>query len=311
MKKLLLAFTLVWLSSGVNAQSWSEFYQYFDGADTLGNPYHDVIIIDKDSNSIWQIGKPNKSIFTNANTVPNVIVTDTINPYPINDTSSFQFGLSTDFFNFSGVLAIQWMQKLDIKDGEDIGVVEYSIDTGSTWVNTYNNPYIYNYYGYNGNLNIDTINNEVGFTGVDSNWRDVWLCFEGNYFSTITDTLIVRYTFKSDSIFDNRDGWMIDNLYIHPTWFHTVSELEQDEYALLFPNPSQKGIINIQIQKSKDYQVIESILVFDNRGVLVKSYGLSPTKFQIDLSDLKSGNYIIKIKTNKRSVSKKVVLNLD
>jgi hypothetical protein len=311
MKKILLIFTIVCSSYGVDAQLWSEFYQYFDGADTIGNPYHGVLIIEKDSNSLWQIGVPNKTYFTNANTSPNVIVTDTLNPYPINDTSSFQLGLSTDLFNFSGIIAFQWTQKLDIKLGEDIGLVEYSVDTGNTWVNIFNNPYVYNFYGYNNNQNVDTINNEVGFSGFDNNWKDIWLCFDGSYFSTITDTLIVRYTFKSDSIFDNRDGWMIDNFVVHPTWFHTINELEQDEYALLFPNPTKDGKINIQIQKSKDYQIIESIKVYDVKGVLVKSYGLSPTKFQIDLSGFENGTYVIKIETNKKVVSKKIVLELD
>jgi hypothetical protein len=311
MKKILLGITLICFSYVVNAQQWTEYYQYLDGADTIGNPYHGVLIIEKDSNSLWQIGVPNKSYFTSANSSPNVIVTDTINPYPINDTSSFQFGISTNLFNFSGILAIQWTQKLDIKIGQDIGIVEYSIDTGQTWVNTFNNPYVYNFYGYNNNSNVDTINNEVGFLGVDPIWRDIWLCFDGSYFSTITDSLIVRYTFKSDSIFDNSDGWMIDNFVIHPTWFHTINELEQNEYALLFPNPTNDGKINIQIKKIKDYQVIETIKVYDVNGTLVKSYGLSPTKFQIDLSDLKNGTYVIKIRTNKKEVTKKIVLELD
>lgn len=311
MKRTLLIFTIFLCSYHVNAQQWSEYYQYFDGADTIGNPYHGVLLIENDSNSLWQIGVPNKTYFTSANTVPNVIVTDTINPYPINDTSSFKIGLSTNLFSFSGILAIQWVQKLDIKLGEDIGLVEYSIDTGNTWVNTFNNPYVYNFYGFNNNQNVDTINNEVGFSGYDNSWKDIWLCFDGSYFSTITDTLIIRYTFKSDSIFDSRDGWMIDNFQVHPTWFHTVNELEQDEYALLYPNPTNDGKINIQIKKIKDFQVVESIKIYDINGTLVKSYGLSPTKFQIDLKDLENGTYVIKIKTNKKEVSKKIVLELD
>ncbi len=308
MKTLILSIAFVAICSVSGAQY--DYYQNFDGADTIGNPNYSVIIIEKDTNSLWQIGVPNKNYFNSANTVPNVIITDTVNPYPINDTSSFVFGLSNNLFIYSGVIAVQWVQKIDIEKGKDVGLVEYSIDTGQTWVNSFNNPYVYNFYGYNA-TDVDTVNNEVGFSGLNMNWSDVWLCFSGSYFSTVTDSLLIRFTFKSDSIMDYKEGWMIDNFYVHPTWFHTVSELEQDEYALLFPNPTNDGKINIQIQKNKDYQIIEYIKVFDVEGKLVKSYDLSPTKFQIDLSDLDNGTYIIEIKTNKKKVSKKIVLSLD
>jgi hypothetical protein len=46
--------------------------------DTISNP-----------NNIWQIGVPNKPLFNTAYSVPNVIVTDTINTVPANDTSTF------------------------------------------------------------------------------------------------------------------------------------------------------------------------------------------------------------------------------
>jgi hypothetical protein len=40
-------------------------------------------------NNIWQIGPPQKAVLNNSNSSPNVIITDTINSYPITDTSSF------------------------------------------------------------------------------------------------------------------------------------------------------------------------------------------------------------------------------
>ena len=39
--------------------------------------------------NIWQIGQPDKAIFDSAFSAPNAIVTDTVNYYPINDSSSF------------------------------------------------------------------------------------------------------------------------------------------------------------------------------------------------------------------------------
>ena len=39
--------------------------------------------------NIWQIGAPHKTVFSAAYTAPNVIITDTVNHYPVNDTSVF------------------------------------------------------------------------------------------------------------------------------------------------------------------------------------------------------------------------------
>src|ERR1700747_2873685 len=54
--------------------------------DTCHNLYDDTI---SNPLNIWQIGSPHKPVFASAYTNPNVIVTDTANHYPVNDTSSF------------------------------------------------------------------------------------------------------------------------------------------------------------------------------------------------------------------------------
>ena len=69
--------------------SFSQWAPYalinFDSGDSLWNH---AIIIDTVNfrQNIWQVGKPNKSVFTSAMSAPNVIVTDTLNPYPPSDT---------------------------------------------------------------------------------------------------------------------------------------------------------------------------------------------------------------------------------
>jgi len=46
-----------------------------------------LITIDTQANNIWQVGKPAKSQFNSAYSIPNAIVTDTLHPYPSNITS--------------------------------------------------------------------------------------------------------------------------------------------------------------------------------------------------------------------------------
>ena len=94
MKLTLLLFSALF---SLNSMS-QDLTQYFDGADTL---VYNAILIEIDTNSVWQIGPPNKEVhFKSASTVPNVIVTDTINPYPINDTSRFQIKILNEWGNW-------------------------------------------------------------------------------------------------------------------------------------------------------------------------------------------------------------------
>src|SRR5438045_3733211 len=108
MKKIIL-FTFILLCVSIRSQSY--YNQYFDGANV--NPNNSFIIgIGTNTNNIWQVGKPQKTLFSSASTTPNVIVTDTINYYPNNNVSTFTFiavpgcGLC--------VYALQWKQKLDM-----------------------------------------------------------------------------------------------------------------------------------------------------------------------------------------------------
>ena len=145
-------------------------------------------------------------------------MTDSILPYPINNNSSFTIKVPK-FSPHIVVIAIRWLQKLDIDSCTDGGVIEFSGDNGSTWQNIFytpqiRNPNVYNVFGYQA-ANVDSLfNNQIGFTGQDSTWKDTWLCFSASWVATI-DTLLLRYSFFSDGINNNKEGWIIDNLNIH------------------------------------------------------------------------------------------------
>jgi len=303
MKQVLLLSFFSLLFSSVSFSQY--FNQYFEGADTSYN--NSVIIhLDTSTSNIWQIGPPQKTIFNSASTFPNALVTDTINNYPINNVSSFTFGINKDTYNFGGIMAIQWIQKLDLDDSLDGGYIEYSLDTGNTWINVFNDPYVYNFYGFN-QQNFDTlINGDFAFSGKDTLWKDVWLCYDFSWLS-LSDTLTFRFTLKSDSIDNNREGWLIDNFNVHPTWFHTINEKEQNDYIVVYPNPSS-GVINVQAKKLKDFHIIEKMTVTDLSGKIVRSYEMVPTKYKIDLHDQPNGVYFINIKTNIKEEKFKVIL---
>lgn len=289
-------------TASVYAQSLS---QYFDGADTI--PGQSLFIeLDTSSTNVWQIGPPHKNIFNAASTVPNALVTDTINYYPINNSSSFYFDADIDAFGW-GILAFQWTQKLDLDEGMDGGLIEYTIDGGNSWQSVFNSPYVYSFYGFD-QANVSSIpNHGFAFTGRDSIWKDIWLCFDVSWLNQ-NDSMQFKYTLKSDSLENNREGWLIDNFLIHTTIIHTAtSEKEQENYLEIYPNPTS-GRLEINAQKINGYHLIEELNLYNVSGRLIKSYGKCPTKFSIDLSDQSPGVYYLKIKTNLQTETFRIVV---
>jgi hypothetical protein len=291
------AYAVLLLICCVTPSSAQMYTQYFDGADTA--LYKSVIIeIDNDTNNVWQIGPPQKSIFSAAGTVPNVIVTDTSNYYPTNNTSRFVAKVKLPAFNF-GIFAMQWKQKLDFDPGTDGGIIEYSIDSGSTWANVFDDPYVYRFYGYD-SVNVDTVmGGSYAFSGTDSAWKDIWLCFDLSWLQQFGANSIVyfRYSLVSDSINNNKEGWMIDNLLARVTLAHTIKNVQQSSYLIVYPNPATNRVY-IQAEKKMSFHIIEDMALVDATGRVVEHWTSIPTKFWFDVSGYNAGNYALKVKTN-------------
>jgi hypothetical protein len=306
MKKFYTLIVILLLSfSNSFAQSYS---QYFDGADTLSSNSI-VIEIDTSQRNIWQIGKPQKAIFDSAATLPNAIVTDTINYYPSNNISRFIAKVNLTVWG-NGIFALQWQQKLDLDTNYDGGIIEYSTDAGQTWFNVMNNPYVYNFYGWPPN-SLDTLpNGEFAFSGTDSVWRDVWLCFDMSWLQqfSLYDTAFFRFTLKSDSTNNNKEGWLIDNMVAHITFIHTIQETEQNNYINVFPNPSG-NIVNIQVQKIVDFHIIEKMELIDQLGRTIEHWENIPTKFWFSVQKYDPGSYFLKIKTNLKSETVPLIIS--
>lgn len=295
MKKILLA-TLCFLFFN-SSFGQPNYLQYFDGANT--NPSNSLIVnIDGSSGNIWQIGKPQKIIFDSAATAPNVLITDTINNYPVNNLSKVTFNIYT--YMTHGILALQWKQKIDMENKKDGGMVEYSVDYGASWQSAFNNPHVYNFFGYP-SPDFDTLNTgEYAFSGTDSLWQDVWLCYDLMWISTFVDTLKVRFTFKSDSVSTAQEGWMIDNMNAHITITHPVKENVQNDFFNVYPNPA-KNRINIELQKGDEYNIIEKMELVSADGKLVKEWRKIPTRYWIDVSGYPDGMYFLKINSTLKS----------
>src|SRR5690348_2572222 len=83
MKKIILGFFFLLFINACFAQP-----PYYDTIGFEGG-IHNLRIDTSQANNLWQVGKPSKIVFNSAYSIPSAIVTDTINPYPPNNISSF------------------------------------------------------------------------------------------------------------------------------------------------------------------------------------------------------------------------------
>lgn len=160
----------------------------------------DLSIGDLASDSLWQIGKPDKTNFNSAYSIPNVIVTDSIQTYPIDHTSSFIIKLEESQLEKFPYIQVEWFQKLDAEENVDGGIIEISYDKGQNWSNVIDDP-IYRPAIVGNYITGLLANNQMGFTG-QLDWSYVGICW-GTFYGAqpieVSD-IWIKYTFFSDSI---------------------------------------------------------------------------------------------------------------
>lgn len=259
---------------------------YFEDRDTANYFYFDTT----QTNNIWQIGTPSKTVFDSANSTPLALLTDTLNTYPDSNQSSFEFVIYTD-----DMTDIAFWHRFDTDSLKDGGIIEVSTDGGSTWTNivndTVNGFFLDNFYTSTDTIN--SFNNEPGFTGTSGGWVKSRIMKQGymNFFR-------FRFTFSSDTIDNGRDGWMIDN-FEFICLGTGIEETELNSKINLYPNPTYN---QLTIETENDLR-LETIKVFDNSGRLIHQ----ESKKLIETIDWTSGLYFIEIITDQGTLKKKIM----
>ena len=269
-----------------------DFDEFTSSSGTIWQEYHPFIIIDStNSHNTWQVGHPNKSVFTSARSLRNAIVTDTIGHYPANDTSVFILKIPGYYPDTANSLA--WMEfyyQLDI-DSADVAKVEISEDSGHHWINLLDSlPFRYHWAGDPPVLSSSTIG-----------WKRFTLSRE--IFRAISDTVQFRFTFISDSIDSTRDGWMIDDIEFEYSWEGIAAQIQNPNLISIYPNPS-KG--NIYLHTTKQYAdskiTVYNILgqqVYHSEGPLPNGYLNLP---------LPDGTYTLKYAAGDEYCVKRIVI---
>ena len=220
-----------------------------------------------DSNNIWQIGVPQKTVFNQANSSPNVIITDTINKYPISDTSSFTVRYNS--FNCPAVFGNYYV---DSDSLNDFGLIEISIDSGQTWINVLE----------------DTLNyspSKPTLTGSSNGWQSFELDLNSYAIETYENLFILKFTFISDSIDTQQEGLMFDDLSFCISV--NTKNLFANNALKVFPNPAT-DLLNFQLEEPINNAEIR---IYSTLGQLIATQNINDTNTQFNVSDWQKGMY--------------------
>ncbi|MBM3405289.1 MAG: T9SS type A sorting domain-containing protein [Bacteroidetes bacterium] len=260
MKKIILCIVLnISILAAVIGQINSDIYVYsvsFDDTSYLSHFSFDSV---PGTPNIWQIGAPQKPVLNTPFSPPNVIITDTINPYPTNSQSSFTvWNVMDDFQSF--VLYVAGMYYIDSDSLNDYGKIELSADNGNTWIDIVNDT-VYSQYLYWWTM-------KPILTGRSNGWKDFYVMYDWDIYSALDiqpgDTILYRFSFFSDDIFDNRDGLMYDEL-IFADWYEGFPEYDKLRLSYCHPNPVS-GQVTITIGKPF---ALGKMMIFSLQGKLV------------------------------------------
>lgn len=263
-------------------------YRFFDidNKDTTDKYFY---VDTTQTNNIWQSGVPSKFIFNSAYSNPLALVTDTLNPYPNGNLSSFEFVVKTDDWTY-----ISFWHKFNSDSLIDGGIVEASYDNGGSWTNIINIPGYDLFNFYTSSSTIISNGSNPGFTG-NWDWNKSIIQYPGalNY-------VRFRFTFTSDGIDNNKEGWMIDNFEFLCVGTG-IDEMERNSHVHIFPNPTS-NFISIQTENNIKFKSAEI------KDVLGKTI-LTTNNSTIDLSKFESGIYFAEVTTDKGKYVKRIIRN--
>jgi len=270
-----------------------------------------IVIDTLNLNNIWQIGVPAKPFFDSSYSFSNAIVTDLINPYPINDSSFFDLNIDDEMEEWYmwGEGLLSFWHKYETDTLQDGGYLEVSYDGGISWLNIIDDinhidAHADGFYSHN-----DTINGGIpAFSGNSGGWVYSeyywwWVALVNDW---PDDSLIVRFNFKSDSINTYKAGWMIDDIRFNGYEVSgAIDENISHNSLSVYPNPvSDYFIINF---KNDDEYLFE---LFDCTGrLLLSRHNITENSFRIGGLDLSSGIYPFILKGNNNVYSGKILVN--
>lgn len=234
----------------------------------------DWLAIDStDSTQLWQLGRVQKPYFGVASPTDFSMVTDTAAAYGANQRDFFElrfpkvynwYDYECNYLNYE----LHFRHKYQTDSLYDGGYILVSFDTGTTWVNmaesldaAWTNGFVdIDWYGLY--RDVDTLaDGTPAFQGT-SDWRWtslVWITFIPVRSSEESPDVWLRFYFQSDSVANNLDGWMIDEIVLgFPDVGNSLISIADTEDVRLFPNPCGDKLWVQTTGKPRNYRILDA-----------------------------------------------------
>lgn len=255
-----------------------------------------VLTIESTPNNIWEIGQVQKTNFTSGYNSQKAIVTDLINPYASNNTSTFVISWTTNHPSNSIHWVnsrIQFAYNVDSDTLTDYGSIEFSPDSGATWIDlldvddpTYGSYLDWDLYDSTGSIPPTLSGNSNGWIQRTLNIQSL-----ANQLAIPTGTTILwRFSFISDGNQTNKDGLMFDDIALVVTPPLSLEELIADNIQIA-PNPV---VSTMDIRFSGTAKKVQ-YRIYSSEGKLIKQFDNQNPETTLDLNTLNSGIYYLNI----------------
>ena len=262
------------------------------------------IVIDTSMAMLWQIGNTMKPVFSNGTVPMRGIMTDTLHTYPANANDYFEIKIK----NVNNTVVDIWhrYQTDSLHAG---GIIEFSTDTGLTWMNIANCGSVLTQNIY---APTDTIiSGQPAFTGTSNGEQFSRFQFTNCIAVRTTTTfcygsfnfpnqIYVRFRFASDTTVSSLSGWMIDSVEIENTGCGLgISNINVNKSIEIFPNPATTQL-TITAPNAINEVTITNLLgqrmeTSPDRSILRQSSGQGEEVISVDVSGLPAGVYFVKV----------------
>lgn len=279
------------------------------------------IVINNPESNMWQIGQPSKSLFNASHGGIKAILTDTTHFYPPNDTSSFIFVIQNPY-TWTCFTSMEFWHKYDMDTIGDMGLIDASYDGGNTWVSvtdTINLPWGSDFW-WDPDFHVNSgsyTQHPVITNGASDGWilsRFNWQWFIPVVTDSIIinpDSLMIRFTFISDSLVKNKEGWMIDDILVSSAEWQICSSDKRKEVESefsVFPNPFQNST---RIQSTRMLRQASMNLYHTSGKRVLQQHIINGNSINLQRDGLAAGLYLLQIIENNRPVFIKKLLIQD
>lgn len=233
------------------------------------------------------------------------LATGTNNVYATNFSGTYPNGtkayLVSQCFNLSKVTnpTLKFKMAFDLERFYDIAYVEYTTDNGLTWKTLG----VAGATWYNSSRTPNTSGSDC-YNCIGAQWTGTSTTLKQYSYPLNTlgspQNAVFRIVFYSDELTEQA-GVVVDDFVIDGTLDNEVFKLEN---VAIYPNPSE-GVFNISLGNIVPTSV--SVLDITGKIILSKNNFTTNDEISLDLTNVTSGVYFVKIATENENIIKKII----